>query len=156
MAAELGNKLDVHVDTTVPADQFYGFFKNNMPRFVQLFPRNIKTLQIQGGGGVRPGAVMLWKYDIGITGSPMTAKVRVQSIDDENRTLVLEALEGDVLKVYKSFKAKIQFNDVDNGASKVIWGLEYEKASENAPEPDHYVNFMVKVAKGLDAHLRKA
>ena len=89
-------------------------------------------------------------------GSPMTAKVRVSSIDDENRSLTMDILEGDVLKIYKSFKAKIQFNDVDNGKSKVIWALEYEKATENAPEPDHYVNFAVKMSKGLDAELRKA
>ena len=89
-------------------------------------------------------------------GSPMTAKVRVSSIDDENRSLTMDILEGDVLKIYKSFKAKIQFNDVDNGKSKVIWALEYEKATENAPEPDHYVNFVVKMSKGLDAELRKA
>ncbi|PON38287.1 START-like domain containing protein [Parasponia andersonii] len=63
------NKLDVHIDTTIPADQFYGFFKNNIPRFVQLFPRNMKNIQIQGGGGIRNGCVTLWKYDLGITGS---------------------------------------------------------------------------------------
>lgn len=69
MAAAAGNKLNVHVDTTVPAEQLYGFFKSNMPRFVQLFPRNIKNVQIQGGGGVRTGCVMIWKYDLGITGT---------------------------------------------------------------------------------------
>lgn len=68
MAGDLGNKL-VHIETTVPADQLYGFFKNNLPRFVQLFPRNVKNIQVQGGGGIRPGCVILVKYDLGITGT---------------------------------------------------------------------------------------
>ncbi|XP_062104868.1 kirola-like [Humulus lupulus] len=156
MAASLENKRNVHVDTTIPADQFYGFFKNNMVRFVQLFPRNIKNVQIQGGGGVRTGCIMFWKYDLGITGSPMTAKVKVAAVDDENKSITMEILEGDVFKFYKSFKVKIQFNDVDNSASKIVWALEYEKANESAPDPDHYVNFAVKLTKGIDAQLRMA
>lgn len=88
--------------------------------------------------------------------SPMTAKFRFQTVDDEKKTLYLEALEGDVMKMYKTFKVKAQFNDVGNGASKVIWGIEYEKANENAPEPDHYANFALKVSKELDARLRQA
>lgn len=86
----------------------------------------------------------------------MTVKLRADSVDDQNRSLTFNVLEGDMLKVYKSFKAKIQFDDLDNGASKVNWAVDYEKATENAPEPDHYVNFAVKMTKGLDAQLRQA
>lgn len=34
--------------------------------------------------------------------------------------------------------------------------MEFEKANENAPDPEHYVDFAVlKMSKGLDAYLCK-
>ncbi|GMN28547.1 hypothetical protein TIFTF001_002096 [Ficus carica] len=140
----------------MPAESLYGFFKNNMPRFVHMFPRNIQSVQIQGGGDVRAGCVMFWKYDLGITGAPMTARVKVEEIDDHNKSITMTILEGDVLKMYKSFKAKISFIEGEYGTSKVNWSLSYEKLNDNAPDPDHYVNFAVKLSKGMDTYLRSA
>lgn len=61
-------KIAKHENQTkinLSADKFYGFFKNNMTSMVPIFPQNFKTLQVVGGGEIRAGCEINWKYDIG-------------------------------------------------------------------------------------------
>lgn len=41
------------------------------------------------------------------------------------------------------------------GAGSEEWTLEFEKANVNAPDPEEYADFAVKMSKGLDAYLCK-
>ena len=68
----------------------------------------------------------------------------------------LFSLEGDVLKLYKTFKAKLEISKAGNGGSTVKWTLEVEKANANAPEPKLYADYAIKVSKGIDAYLGRA
>lgn len=83
----------------------------------------------------------------------MTAKLKIQAIDDENRSITFVFLEGDFLKVYQSLKAKMQAIKAGNGGCIVKWTFEFEKAYENAPDPKNYAELGATVAKGLDAYL---
>ncbi|KAK9939837.1 hypothetical protein M0R45_016521 [Rubus argutus] len=148
--AQIG-KLENQTKINLSADKYYGFFKNNMTSLVQIFPQNFKTLQVVGGGEIQAGCEINWKYDIG--SGIETAKLKIQSIDDENRSITFGFLEGDFLKVYQSFKAKTQAIKAGNGGCIVKWTFEFEKANENAPDPKAFAELGDKVAKGLDAYL---
>ncbi|OAY57157.1 MLP-like protein 34 [Manihot esculenta] len=143
------SKLERQIGIKSSPDKFYGFFRNNMPRFPQMFQSNIKSFEIVGGGELKSGSVTRWKYCL--DGSPlMGAKVKLEAIDDARKTMIFDVVEGDVLKMYKSFKAKVEI-----GADYVKWSLEYEKANNNIPDPDVYLDMAAKLSKGIDAHLSK-
>ena len=82
----------------------------------------------------------------------MTAKVKIEALDNENKLITFAILEGEILNLYTSFKADLQV--VDAGYAK--WSIEYEKANESAPDPEVYRNFAVMMSKGLDAYLSRA
>ncbi|KAF3443597.1 hypothetical protein FNV43_RR14919 [Rhamnella rubrinervis] len=143
--AQIG-KLEAQTEIKSSADKFYGFFKNNIKRLVEMFPQNLKSCEVLGGGGeLRTGTVMSWKYDLG---TRLEAKVKVQALDEENKSFTFVVTEGDVLKLYNSFKAKLE---VSGGLVK--WSLEFDKANQNAPNPDPHLDLAIKVSKGLDDYL---
>lgn len=94
---------------------------------------------------------MLTKLPLGelISGCPMTAKAKIETLDNENKSITFAVLEGDILSFYTSFKAKLEV--MDAGYAK--WSIEYEKADESAPDQEVYRNFAVTLFKGLDAYL---
>lgn len=85
----------------------------------------------------------------------MTAKVRIEDIDDEDMTITFNVIQGDVLRFYKSFKEKLQVIKMHGGVGSAEWTLEFEKANEDVPDPEQYMDFAVKMSRGLDAHLCK-
>ncbi|KAF2295410.1 hypothetical protein GH714_032799 [Hevea brasiliensis] len=141
------SKLERQIGIKTTPDKFYSFFKNNMPRFPQMFQSNIKSFEVVGGGEVKTGSITSWKYCL--DGSPvMGGKVRFETMDDARKTFVFDVVEGDVLKVYKSFKAKVEI-----GSDCVKWTLEYEKTNNDIPNPDAYLGLAAKISKGIDVHL---
>lgn len=87
------------------------------------------------------------------SGTPETAEVIVQLLDEVNKSINFVVLSGDVL--YNSFKAKFHVIPSPLGGSLVKWNVEFEKADENDPNPEHHVNFALKMSKGLDAYLNR-
>lgn len=59
------SKLERQIGIKSSPDKFYGFFRNNMPRFPQMFQSNIKSFEIVGGGELKSGSVTRWKYCLG-------------------------------------------------------------------------------------------
>ena len=88
-------------------------------------------------------------------GTPETAEVIVQSLDEVNKSINFVVLGGDILDLYNSFKAKLHVIPSAQGGSLVKWNVEFEKADENDPNPEHHVNFAVKMSKGLDTYLSR-
>ncbi|KAK3024403.1 hypothetical protein RJ639_043361 [Escallonia herrerae] len=71
-------------------------------------------------------------------------KVKIEAIDDLNKSITFGALEGDIMQLYKSFKATVMVGD-----GFVKWTIQYEKATDAAPKPDLYGDFAVEVSKGF-------
>jgi hypothetical protein len=78
-------------------------------------------------------------------------------VDDEKKLVILTALEGHCLNLYKSYKVIFQVTPVsktEGGSVKIT--LEYEKLNENIPPPNKYLDLVVNLVKDLDAHILKA
>ena len=58
-------KVEAKVEIKSPADKFYGFFKNNMNRLVQMFPEKIKSFELLDGDEMKVGSLIRLKYDLG-------------------------------------------------------------------------------------------
>ncbi|KAL6204985.1 hypothetical protein ACLB2K_022251 [Fragaria x ananassa] len=147
-------KIESQAELKSSAAKFYGFFKSNMSSFVQMFPQIFKNFEVVGGGEIRTGSVTKWTYDLGE--GVIAAKIKIQALDDGDTSITFVILEGDVLKVYKSFKAKMQVTKAGNGGSIVKWTLEFEKANSITPDPKIYAEYAIKVSKGIDAYLGRA
>lgn len=83
----------------------------------------------------------------------MSAKVKVEAVDEENKSITLVALDGDLVKLYSSFKAKLHVFKASNGSGQVKWSIEFEKANQSAPIPSRYLDLVIMISKGLDAYL---
>ncbi|KAL2522408.1 Polyketide cyclase/dehydrase and lipid transport superfamily protein [Forsythia ovata] len=130
------------------ADKFYVFFKNNMNDLINVFPASFKSVQLLEGEEGSIGCVKLWNYVIG--GIPMTVKAKTEAIDDDKRSITFVAFDGDLMQLYKSFKATLTVND-----GFANWSIEYEKAHEAVPSPDIYAALTIKVSNLVENYLLK-
>ncbi|THF96789.1 hypothetical protein TEA_004188 [Camellia sinensis var. sinensis] len=84
-------------------------------------------------------------------GKVETFKEKV-TIDDENKTVHLTAVEGHCLDLYKSYN--IIYQIIHKGETNVLKiTIEYEKRIEDVPPPQKYMDFIIDLVKDLDAKL---
>ncbi|KAL1569808.1 MLP-like protein 43 [Salvia divinorum] len=144
----MANQVETLVASTAikcPADKFYNFFKFNMSDSVKIFPAAFTGAEIIEGEDGTVGCIKLWHYIIGI---PLTVKVLTEEIEDAAKTIKFVALEGDILLLYKSFKATLTVSD---GLAK--WTFEYEKTTILSPPPELYVPLAITLCTLVDAYL---
>ncbi|KAL2522400.1 MLP-like protein [Forsythia ovata] len=142
----MSQKLEATTGILSSADKFYGFFRNNMSDLVNIFPAGFKSVQVIEGAEGSVGAVLLYSFVVGAITE--TVKLRTEAINDAERSVTYKALEGDVLKLYKSYQFTIT---VSNGSVK--WTIDYEKALPVIPPPDIYMVFAFATTKAVDAYL---
>ncbi|KAF9592028.1 hypothetical protein IFM89_011611 [Coptis chinensis] len=101
-----------------------------------------------------------WREDqrgeSGGSNSNSVTKEKIVAVDDKNGSITFEVMEGDpMLNSFKSFALRIHVTG--NGErSFVKWSLEFEKANEDVPHPNLFLDLLAKVTKKLDAYLLKA
>lgn len=83
------------------------------------------------------------------------SKERIEKVCPETKTFAYSVIEGDLLKYYKSFKAHVTVVEKDDGGSLLQWACEFEKASEEIPDPDAIQEFAIKNFNELDAYIIK-
>ncbi|KAK6152836.1 hypothetical protein DH2020_012475 [Rehmannia glutinosa] len=124
----------------------YNFFKNDLTELTKIVPQLFQSVKVIDGNKGQAGGVI--QYELLILGKAMTAKVKTEAINDEEKSISFVILEGDIMELYKSFKAKVTVGD-----GTAMWCLEFEKANDSAPNPDQYATLAVEITKGLDLYL---
>ncbi|KAL0549180.1 hypothetical protein IC582_013661 [Cucumis melo] len=131
--------------------KFYDFFENKMDHLPRLFPQYFESYKLVEGNSLTHGGVSIWKNNFGFGSIEVKMKLLV---DEPNKTIIYECLEGDLFKDFDMFNVKIKVNDCgNNGNSSVNWCLEYVKANQNVDPPNNYLQFGLKLSKYLDAFL---
>lgn len=69
--------------------------------------------------------------------------------------MAYSVIDGDMMQYYKSFKASLEVIPEEEG-SLVKWLCEFEKASEEVPNPDIIRDFAAKNFKEIDEYLLTA
>ncbi|CAM8950123.1 unnamed protein product [Rhodiola kirilowii] len=144
--AKLG-KLGIQVELKTPAREAFDFFMKNLGNLPQMLPETVQSLEMLQGDLSTADSVMLLKYNLG---APMAAKIKINDLDKNQKMVTYEFIEGDVLKLYKSFTTKLQFAD-----GYVTWEAGYEKVSESAQNPDLCASFAATLLTGMDKFLSK-
>lgn len=80
------------------------------------------------------------------------AKEKVELFDDADKLVTYSVIDGELLAHYKSLKFTFQVFPKGE-ASLVKLLMEFEKASEEVPEPKPILEYAAKAFTGLDAHL---
>ncbi|PIA40417.1 hypothetical protein AQUCO_02500250v1 [Aquilegia coerulea] len=147
-------KLEVEVETKSSPDKLWGTIKETPTLFPKIFPDRYKSVEVLEGDGASVGSVLLMKYHETTPGVTFS-KERIDEADNANKSLAYTVIEGEILALYPTFNAKLQVVPKGDG-SLVKWSLEYEKASEEVPEPTFIKEFATQTFTGLDAHIQKA
>lgn len=85
-------------------------------------------------------------------GKAKVAKELFEAIDDENNSITLRVVEGDLLEHYKSFKITIQASPKGEGCS-VHWTFEYEKVHGDVEDPHTLLQLAVDLSADIGSHL---
>ncbi|XP_027099500.2 MLP-like protein 423 [Coffea eugenioides] len=147
-------KLDVEVEVKSSADKFWDAIMDSVALFPKACPNQYKSIEVLEGDGKSVGSVRLVKY---AEGSPEItfSKEKIEFVDEGNKTVRYSVIEGDLLKFYKLFKATLVVSPKGDG-SLVKWICEFEKTSDEIPNPDIIKDFAAKNFQELDAYLLKA
>ncbi|MQL86226.1 hypothetical protein Taro_018757 [Colocasia esculenta] len=151
----LAGKLDVEVEVKSQADKFWRGIRNSADLFPDAFPDQYKSIETVEGDGKSVGSVRLIKYAQGV---PLVTfvKEKIESLDEPNLSVGYSVIEGELVNFYKSFKATLQVLPKNGGEGAVVkWGVEYEKANDEVPEPNLIVDTAIKTFAGFDEYLLK-
>ncbi|KAJ8770250.1 hypothetical protein K2173_012659 [Erythroxylum novogranatense] len=138
----LSGKLEGVVELKSPVDKIYNVFKCQSHHIPNHSPKNIQGIQVHEGDFETSGSVRIWNYT-------------VVELDDENKTVTFDGLEGDVMQIYKIYKPVWTFKPNGEGTLATC-AIEYEKQNERVPAPSIYLDFMVSLTKDIDDGLSKA
>ncbi|KAL6192487.1 hypothetical protein ACLB2K_033575 [Fragaria x ananassa] len=160
MAPSDVGKLHVEVEVKSPADKFWVSIRDSTEVFPKAFPHDYKSIDVLEGDGKAVGSVRLITYSEGIyacVGSPIVkvSKETIDMVDETNKAVAYQVIDGDLLKYYKSFKCILTVipKGAEGEGSLVKWSCEYEKAHEQVPEPSIIKDFAVKNFKELDDYV---
>ncbi|KAI7981930.1 hypothetical protein LOK49_Contig6G00009 [Camellia lanceoleosa] len=131
---DLGGKMEGEVEIKCDADELFQICFGKKAHIVRnLSPDKVSKLDLHEEGKVE------------------TFKEKV-TIDEENKTVHLTAVEGHCLDLYKSYN--IIYQIIPKGETNVLKiTIEYEKRNEDVPPPQKYMDFIIDLVKDLDAKL---
>ncbi|KAE8690804.1 MLP423-like protein [Hibiscus syriacus] len=145
-------KLEVEVELKSPAEKVWDTLMNSTTIFPQALPHDYKSIQVLEGDGKSPGTIRLFTYKEGCS-LVKVSKEKIELVDEAEKIYVYSIFEGDLMKYYKSVVAKIVV--VPKGQSSLIkWSCEFEKVSEDIPDPNTLKEFAVKNFLEIDEYLQ--
>ncbi|XP_060184073.1 kirola-like [Lycium barbarum] len=166
----LSGQLEFEVEIKTPGSVFleiYGSNKEHLPKICSHIVPRIDLLEGEWG---QAGCVIMVYYSIvdmvmvvggddgggcrrtiGGEGKEMTSKELVEEVDEKNKSITYNLLEGDLMKLYKTLRFTFQIITT-NDAEFVKTKIEYEKVSEDAPYPDMLKDFVTAVTQTIDAY----
>ncbi|KAH7833797.1 hypothetical protein Vadar_009788 [Vaccinium darrowii] len=148
--AALSGKMEGEVEIKSNGDDIFHMCAGKKSQHTaNLCPEKIQRVDLHEGEWGDHGSIKVWTFVA--DGKVETYKEKV-SIDEENKTVHLTALEGHLLEVYKSYNIIYQF--IHNGETNIVKiTIEYEKKNEDVPPPQKYMDFVISLIKDLDAKL---
>ncbi|GAA0156598.1 hypothetical protein Leryth_015871 [Lithospermum erythrorhizon] len=76
-------------------------------------------------------------------GRVQEGKTVTEAVDDERKSITFTFVEGDIMQRYKKFKVTLSFSNMCGDNNYANWTIDFEKLSENVPEPNDLLNFII-------------
>ncbi|GAU30867.1 hypothetical protein TSUD_15530 [Trifolium subterraneum] len=151
----LSGKVESEVEIQAPASKFYNVFRKQLEHLPNI-TTHIHGAKVHEGDWENIGSIKHWEFTI--DGKKLSAKAKIESIDDDNKIITYGIFDGEFSENYKSLKTIIQVIDKEHGDGGIVkWTYEYEKLKEDITgvSPELILDFAIKVTKEIDAHLIK-
>ncbi|XP_011086520.1 MLP-like protein 423 [Sesamum indicum] len=147
----MASKLEVEFEMKSSPEKVWESIRESTTLFPKALPKEYESIEILEGDGKSVASVRLIKYPPGLSAISST-KEKIEVVDEGKKMLSYSVIGGDILKYYKNFKAHLSVSPKDEG-SWVKWSCEFEKASEEVPNPDLVRDFAIKNFQDLDAYI---
>ena len=156
----MASKVELVVEVKSPADKLWTALRDSTELFPKIFPEQYKSIETVEGDGKSAGTVRLLKYTEGV---PMVtfAKEKVEVADDEKKVVSYSVVDGELVSFYKNFRVTLQVTPKGGAAAPaadgavVSWIMDFDKASEEVPDPDVIKETAAKTFHDLDDYLLK-
>ncbi|RZC61721.1 hypothetical protein C5167_023479 [Papaver somniferum] len=129
-------KIEADLEVKSSTNKIWDFIVDSATMFPKIFPEQYKSIEVLEGDGKSVGSIKLIKYQEGVPNVTFS-KEKVETVDETNKSLTYSVIEGELLNYYKNFK----------------WSCEFEKASDEIPDPSSIKDFAVKSFQDLDAYI---
>ncbi|XP_043695143.1 MLP-like protein 43 isoform X2 [Telopea speciosissima] len=150
----LSGKLSVEMEIKSSANKYFHGWIDHGALFSKAIPDDVHKSEVHEGDGKSLGSINSYCYVLD-GDKVVSTKAKMEAIDEENKSMTLNAFDGHVGELYRNYKLHVQaFTKDEKNFVKCI--IEYEKLSEAVPEPINYLELTTKLAKGLDTHLLQA
>ncbi|CAN6235286.1 unnamed protein product [Urochloa humidicola] len=157
----MASKAELVVEVKSPADKLWAALRDSTELFPKIFPQQYQSIETVEGDGKSAGTVCLLKYTEGV---PMLtfAKEKLEVADDENKVVSYSVVDGELVNFYKNFKITLKVSPAAKegegeaaGGAVVNWSMEFDKASDQVPDPDVIKETATKTFHDLDDYLLK-
>ncbi|KAL3338533.1 hypothetical protein AABB24_027586, partial [Solanum stoloniferum] len=143
----LKGKLTVAMEAKCGGHSIHNIIHTNT-HHVPTISRVINEFEIHEGETIKIGSVVSWNYND--AGQKKFMKQVVEAIDPHQKLSRWKIIEGDVLDIYSSFTIVTCFEPQWS-----IWTIEYEKKTEDTPEPLTQLGLLIDMSKDIESHLLK-
>ncbi|EYU33127.1 hypothetical protein MIMGU_mgv1a019445mg [Erythranthe guttata] len=114
-----------------------------------MSPSHVQNCDLQEGQWGTVGSTVYFNYTH--DGKERVAKEIIEALDEENKSVTYKVIEGDLMELYKTFKLTVRV-DTTGEDNVVTWTFEYEKLSEDIPDPHTLMEFFGTMTKSIDSH----
>lgn len=141
-------KLIALVEVKCGGHPILDFFHIHTHHIPNISPNIINHLEIHAGEAVKVGSIVSCNYNE--AGQKKSAKQVIEAIDLDKKSITWKVIEGDVLESYSSFTGILSCEH-----EWTTWTIEYEKKTEDIPEPLIQLGLLLDLTKDIERHLFK-
>ncbi|KAL7132306.1 hypothetical protein ABFS83_12G064400 [Erythranthe nasuta] len=146
---ELSGKLVSQIEIKSDGDVFHEILRERPHHISDMSPDHVQNCDLHEGQWGTVGSVIYWNYTH--DGEERVAKNIIHAIDEEKKSVTFEIVEGDMMKLYKTFKLSVHV-DTTGEDNLVTWTSEYEKLNEDIPDPHTLMELCLNVTKDIESH----
>ncbi|XP_057723467.1 MLP-like protein 43 [Arachis stenosperma] len=147
-------KISVEFAIQIPASKFFHILAKEFHNIQNICERVHGANLHQGDDWHSTDSVKNWTCHI--DGKVITCKEKIETIDEEKKSISYIIFDGDISQNYKLFKTNVQVTETNNECACVKWTIEFEKINEDVKTPYGYLEFYEKGTKEVNDHLLKA
>ncbi|XP_011070612.1 kirola-like [Sesamum indicum] len=146
----LDGKLVSQISIKADGGLFFHLFKYKLHHTMNICPQKIQTLNLVDGQWGTVGSVITSNFTA--DGEKFVAKVVIEAVDEEKRSITYKVIEGDLMVAYNTFKVTFCVDSKGELDNVVTWTIEYEKKNESVPEPSKFLDFCSNATQEIERH----
>ncbi|KAL7598997.1 hypothetical protein Lser_V15G24117 [Lactuca serriola] len=147
-------KLNVEVKVKSEAEKLWKSIKDDVIILPKVCSNIYQKIEVVEGDGWSLGSVREIHYGEGMPFGK-SRKEKIEEIDESKKKVVYSVIGGDIMEYYKTFKFSIEVIPEGEGIL-VKWHCEYEKTSDEVPDPITSRDTAAENIKDIDTYLLKA